>query len=203
MGRCGRSMRIDEVPIESPCDEDLDRMRLGPGGLDRHCDRCEKSVHDLSAMGPERARAFLAANGGSICISYISDRRGELVFEPAHAPARPKSDFVPLARLAQAATLAASLAACTPHGHDPPPQVHEAQIEESPRGVRGLGRMSSPPDSIPTIEAPPKPAIEEPCEPTVEPEVEPQPRPERDRVPVKGRRKTAGVYKPLDVDPLG
>lgn len=188
MGRCGRSMRIDEVPIESPCDEDLDRMRLGPGGLDRHCDRCEKSVHDLSAMGAERARAFLAANGGSICISYISDRRGELVFEPAHAPARPKSDFVPLARLAQAATLAASLAACTPHGHDLAPRIQESapllEVREAPMVI---------PNQSPT---PGKPAIEEPCEP----EVEPKPRPERDRVPVKGRRKTAGVYKPLDVE---
>ena len=120
-------MRIDEVEIESPCDEDLDRMELDPSGVERHCARCCKSVHDLSALGPERARTLLAGRE-PICISYWSNDLGEVLFERARAtPPRSKSDFVPLTRLARAASLVATLSACTPHGdpldehHDPAP----------------------------------------------------------------------------------
>lgn len=175
-------MRVDDAPIESPCDEDLDRMRLGPGGLERHCDRCSKSVHDLSAMGPERARALLAGARQSICISYVADG-GELVFD---SPRPVRTDFVPLARLAQAATLVASLAACTPHGAESP-----MEIRESPPVIESIAA----PVVIPTA-----PEIEEPCEPEPKPEIVSEPKRERvvGRIPVKGQYKTAGVYMPPD-----
>jgi hypothetical protein len=183
-------MRVDEAPIESPCDEDLDRMRLGPGGLERHCDRCSKAVHDLSALGPERARALLAGAREPICISYAisSEDHGELVFDRPRPVRAETSGFVPLTRLAQAATLVASLAACTPHGDPSPLEIHESAP---------MVDAFDAPVVIPTQPAtpiePPAPEAEEPCEP----EVEPQSIRRTGRIqPRKGQYKTAGVYNP-------
>jgi hypothetical protein len=189
-------MRADDAPIESPCDEDLDRMRLDPDGLRRHCDRCSKAVHDLSAMGPERARALLAGTRESICISYTMDGEGKLLFDSPR-PTRPaKSDFVPLARLAQAATLAATLSACTPHGEEAPMKIQDSAAEKD-RAIEQPAPVVIP-NQAPPPPKPPEPEVEEPCEP--------QPEPKPDRYPVKGKRvpvKTAGVYLPDPAnDPL-
>ncbi|MFV8749149.1 hypothetical protein ACNOYE_01215 [Nannocystaceae bacterium ST9] len=181
-------MKVSEAPIERPCDEDWDRMHLDPSGLERFCDRCSKTVHDLSALGPERARALLAGAREPICIAYVGDRRGRIVFE-----SRPESGFVPLARLAQAASLVASLSGCTSHA-----DVEPLEIEDSAPMIEA---SSVPPPVVIPSQPPPPP--EQPCEPEVdEPAVKPEPKPIREPL-VKGRYKTAGVYyNPPSPDPL-
>jgi hypothetical protein len=165
-------MRADEAPIASPCTEDLERMHLDPSGLRRHCDRCCKTVHDLSAMGPEPARALLAATREPICISYETDRRGELV-------------FVPLSRLAQAATLVASLSACVSLGDDPHPKEPTAEAYYAPVHVIPIElEPSKPASQVEEVDE----AEEEPCEPTADAAHAIPPK----RTPT--RMRTAGVY---------
>lgn len=113
-------MRAVDVPIEAPCSEDWDRMRSEPGGR-RWCEQCERHVHDLSQMGERAARALLRSDR-DVCIAYLEDQRGEIVFAP-----EPK--IVPLARLASAATIALMLGACTPHGE--PEQALQVELPES------------------------------------------------------------------------
>jgi hypothetical protein len=177
-------MRVEEAPIENLCAEDLERMRLDPGGLQRHCDRCSKAVHDLSALGPERARALLAGTRGSICISYTADHDGELVFDSPRPRSPAKVDFVPLARLARAATLVASLSACTPHQGEGevPLEIHEPATE-----------VFDTPPMIPTQAVPVErpPTTDEPCEPAAEPLRTPESEKPR---PVKGKYKLRGVH---------
>jgi hypothetical protein len=187
-------MRMDEAAIGSPCDEDLERMRLDPDGLRRHCERCSKAVHDLSAMGPERARALLARTRGSICVSYVADDEGELVFDPPPTPAPARSDFVPLARLAQAASLVASLSACVPQGEEAP-----LQIDDPPAGLESM--QGPAPVVIPSQPPPPPeptPRSEEPCEPEAKPVRVRKPS------PIKGRIRLTGDVIMLDApaDPL-
>ncbi len=81
-----------------------------PGG--RRCDRCERVVHDLSAMTRGEASRFVAARADRrTCYRYLAREDGTLVFapEPARAPL-------------SAAVVAMSLAACTPWGPATRPQ---------------------------------------------------------------------------------
>ena len=74
--------------------EDLD----GPGPT-RHCARCEEEVHDLSALGPERATELLAlALTERVCVRFLPSRTGQILF---------------------AATLAAGLSSSPAHAEDP------------------------------------------------------------------------------------
>ena len=100
-------------------------MQVEVGGVRRFCERCQHSVHDLSAMDEARARAFLRATEGQrMCIAYVEDEAGELVFRSPTQPAsliplaqvtrRPRAS--PTSTLASAASLAVVLSGCTPHG---------------------------------------------------------------------------------------
>lgn len=174
-------MHVDEARIH-PCDEDWEGMRVVGGGEARHCERCSTEVHDLSAIGPERARALLQS-GRRVCISYLLDTQtGALVFAPP--PARERaSPFVPISRLVRAASLATVLSACTPHGDEIRPLVIDD--EEVPVA-------DSPSTRIPLV-APVAQPPAEPCEPELEPPTtEPKKTPE---LRLKGKRviRTAGV----------
>lgn len=72
-------MGIRALPILSPCQESFASMR-GDGAV-RSCARCEKDVHDLSAMTEPEARAVLErARGTRICVRYAKDDRGLVRF---------------------------------------------------------------------------------------------------------------------------
>ncbi|WP_181197982.1 hypothetical protein [Enhygromyxa salina] len=120
--RATPGMHLDDLPIESPCDQDWDDMRPDAGGQRRWCDHCAQRVHDLSAMDERQARAFLDASESlDVCIAYAHDRAGNISFaKPAPRP----QELIPVARLgrgpsasllSRAAPLAALLSACTPH----------------------------------------------------------------------------------------
>jgi hypothetical protein len=88
------------LPIADPCHEDWEAMDVEAKG--RFCGKCTKSVHDLSSMEEDEARALLRARAGSrICVRYEHGGDGAIRFR------RPALLATALAGVA--------LAACTPH----------------------------------------------------------------------------------------
>jgi hypothetical protein len=165
-------MRCDEIQIPDPCSEDWELMR--PQERGRFCARCEKHVHDLSAMTEQDVRELLEGAPDDICVSYLQDARGEVLLQPA---------IVPMARLSQRrpmahAALSLALAACAPHAAEPSPQI---DIEE-PMVVPALTLIPAAPEPG---EAP------EPCDHPEEAELDPPPvvqnPPERPRPRTVGR----------------
>jgi hypothetical protein len=102
---------------------------MRPGERGRHCARCEKHVYDLSAMTEQEARALLDGARGEICVSYLHDRRGGVVFrQPALVPATRLLQRRPVAH----AALSLALAACAPHASTPSPQIEIAEQASVP-----------------------------------------------------------------------
>ena len=107
-------MRDIAVEIPKPCSADWDAME--PHARSRLCAQCRTRVHDLSSMTETEAESFLHDNADDegLCVSYLEDDRGSIVF------AQPKaaSTIVParslLRRLPVTAGFAAAMAACTP-----------------------------------------------------------------------------------------
>jgi hypothetical protein len=65
------------LPIAEPCQ--VFRPRAGH----TFCGKCEKHVHDISAMTKREASRFLAANAGkSICIAYRAAKDGTILVRP-------------------------------------------------------------------------------------------------------------------------
>lgn len=145
-------MKTSEIDIPEPCNEDWDRMT--PAERGRFCSKCQKKVHDLSAMPESDARALLDSADDDICISYFPSSAGDVWFQPER--------IVPLHRLARRASLATAaglslaLAACAPHGDGP--KIDESSESEQPAF---LEHEPAIPDA-------------EPCETTPAPEVTPE-----------------------------
>ena len=57
--------------IDQPCPLGIDEQRRIAG----HCGRCEKHVHDLSALDEGARRALLARADGPVCVSYRRSAR--------------------------------------------------------------------------------------------------------------------------------
>ncbi len=75
----------------------------GDGGF---CEKCNKQVHDVSAMRESELRRLLAAHvGGTVCLAYRTDARGQVLLRPEPAPMRPLA----------IGALASLLAACAGH----------------------------------------------------------------------------------------
>lgn len=72
-------MRAVDLPIPEPCDADWGAMRV-VGATTRHCDHCDKAVHDLSAMSDGEARSLLANE--RVCVRFYSDERGQVMHRP-------------------------------------------------------------------------------------------------------------------------
>jgi hypothetical protein len=195
-------VRADEIEIEAPCDEDWDGMRPEAGGRRRWCEHCERQVHDLSKMSEPAARAFLREHAGQACVAFFEDETGELVFapEPKLVPLervarRPR--LVEAAKLASAASVAALLGACTPHGHDN--RALRLDDDAEPTSV------SAPNTVIPTATAePPARAVEPGAPPIAEHPCESPPARRPRDLPIKGKpRRTMGVMIRTTNDPLG
>jgi hypothetical protein len=67
---------LETVRITTPCRERWEEM-VGDDVV-RHCGRCDRDVHDLSAMTKAEAEAFLAQNGNA-CIRLRRRKDGRLV----------------------------------------------------------------------------------------------------------------------------
>ena len=91
-------MKRDEAEIQSPCHENWDDM-TGDDAR-RYCGKCEKHVHNLSAMTEREARSVVARK--NVCVRYSFNPHTRTI---RHQPSR---RFV--LRAAAAATLTAGLA---------------------------------------------------------------------------------------------
>jgi hypothetical protein len=138
------------LPLRNRCSENFAAMPAVPGG--RHCDRCQQTVHDLSAMTPREADRFVAARAGTpTCYRYLARRDGTLVFAPE--PTR-----APLATI-----VSLSLAACTPWG--PPMQPETDVPDDMPAAYESPTIIPAAPPAAPadepevpvTAEQPPTP----------------------------------------------
>jgi hypothetical protein len=182
-------MNSQNLPITGPCPIDLDAIGFDRGAKEAHCAHCDKSVHNLSNMSREEARAFLKANAGrTLCVSYRRRQDGTILYEgPAPDAVVPLSRVRASARRAVAPAaaalgLAAALAACTPHGPDAAPRPTPTKVETptpepEPEVLAGAmpvpvepvevvdGEMPIPEDVEGKLEIDPKFA-EEPCDKT-------------------------------------
>ena len=78
-------MRKHDARIRRPCTREFDEMN-GDGAV-RHCDECEKLVHNLSLLGEAKARSALEdRRGDEVCVVYLHDQRGEVIFANAAEP---------------------------------------------------------------------------------------------------------------------
>ncbi|HEX7667308.1 MAG TPA: hypothetical protein VF407_22405 [Polyangiaceae bacterium] len=76
-------------------------------GQKRFCDACKKHVHDLSSMTPPEARALLdAPSAEGLCVRYLYDAEGNILFTPTDALIKPSA----LARARRFVTAAGALA---------------------------------------------------------------------------------------------
>jgi hypothetical protein len=104
-----REMTRDDVPLEFDCPQDLSVMPRVEGHI--HCLSCERSVYDLSSMTQPEAQALLKAyEGEPLCVQYLCEPDGAMVFSDNQAPhVRLFRQVEGLQRLMAAALLAAPL----------------------------------------------------------------------------------------------
>jgi hypothetical protein len=126
-------MKRNELPIVSPCGADWQGMK--PQDIaSRFCGECNKHVHDLSRMTQVEARRLLAAPATEgLCVRYLHDERGEILFAQEASKLVPASRLSQVKRLLAAATLAAaplSLTACM--GAAPPPTPRMGAVNWTP-----------------------------------------------------------------------
>lgn len=80
-------MHKRHLPIAQPCHEDFGAMHDQGSGR-RHCDSCEKSVHNFSDMTEGEARGLLKRHSSSrVCVRYRTNTSGEILFRRPSAPA--------------------------------------------------------------------------------------------------------------------
>jgi hypothetical protein len=125
------------LPIAEPCHA----FRPEPG--ESFCNKCEKHVHDLSAMTQREAERFLAARvGEQICVSYRTARDGTILVRPE-------------ARTIGVVLVALGLAACTgyaPEVQHPDEGCHDAQGYEIDCKMAGRSDVLVMPEEEPVVE---------------------------------------------------
>ena len=134
-------MRAADIEIETPCGQDWQSMK--PGDRKRFCDECKKHVHDLSSMTRTEAREVLESRPTEgLCVRYVYDAHGDIVFRDRPIAA----SFLSRAkRIAAAAALPMSLAACS-----------GGMAETPPPPMPMMGAVACPMPDVPP-EPPPNP----------------------------------------------
>ncbi len=133
-------MRRSDLPISNPCPRKfstLERIDDARG----HCDDCNLTVHNLSALPEKEALEVWKQRQGHFCVNYKCDEEGNVLF----ADSPPKSVLVPITQLTskrKAATIAASLilAACGAHNNEATGagSVAPSDAAQEPKGDAGM-----------------------------------------------------------------
>lgn len=118
-------------------------MDTSGGPAQRLCSACDKTVHDLSAMRAEDARALLAS--GPACVRYLYDASGKVLRAPLPAEARIVPASALLTRAAKSKWLAAAMMAAS------------AIVFEACGGNNGMGGASGALDEPKRPGADPRP----------------------------------------------
>ncbi len=74
-------MADTHIEFPEPCQEDWDAMH--PLGRARHCDSCDKPVHDLTQYTPEEAEGLLNGAGGPACLRAHITGDGRVITKPS------------------------------------------------------------------------------------------------------------------------
>lgn len=77
--------------VRVPCSEDWSAME--EDGRGRFCNLCNMHVHDVSRMTEHEARELLAARTSRVCVRFLSDAEGNVLY------GAPEPGFVPLANV--------------------------------------------------------------------------------------------------------
>jgi hypothetical protein len=154
-------MNRTDLPIASPCTVDWTTMTLADRG--RFCGECKKVVRELAQLTEGEARALLASPPTEgLCVRYVHDTTGEIVFRP---------DVVPVGRLVRmkraavmalaAASLPMAVAGCMGAAPMPPPTMGAVRPPSATPMPETMGEvtMGSPPVVVtqPTPSATPAP----------------------------------------------
>jgi len=150
-------MNRSELPIASPCGADWQGMAPRDVAT-RLCAACDKHVHDLSRMTrPEAQRLLASQPTEGLCVRYLYDERGEVLFAPEAPKLVPVSRLAAVKRLVAAATLASAplgLAACMgepmPPVTPPPPVMVQGGIAPMPPPPAPTTSPSAAPCETPT-----------------------------------------------------
>jgi hypothetical protein len=116
---------MQKVPLKNPCSLDWQKMTPRDGG--RFCGDCKKVVRDLSSLSEDEARALLRApRNEELCVRYLYDRDGTIVFKDRAPPLLPAALLRRAARAATAAALPLALQACSSGGLAPLSSTNDA-----------------------------------------------------------------------------
>jgi hypothetical protein len=148
-------MNRTELPIASPCNADWTTMTLADRG--RFCGACKKVVRELAQMTETEARAILASPPTEgLCVRYIHDATGEIVFRPEVV----SLDRLRRVRRAAATALAAAslplaVAGCMGAAPMPPPVMGAAPAPSAtPEPTTEVLMGAPPPPVAPDASAP-------------------------------------------------
>jgi len=114
MARCELPFKVE---VTSPCAESWETM-TGTARL-RHCDSCNKQVHNFRAMTPREIERTIIDSGGRICARVARREDGSIVTADSHA--RP-------AGLAAGFALAAALSASAANAQTANPPSGQAIV---------------------------------------------------------------------------
>lgn len=136
-------MRREDLPIPVPCHEDWNTMTVE--GKTLFCAACKKNVKDLVRMTEAEASELLAKpDNRDLCVRYLYDAHGELVFDWVDTTIVPVTNLVrqtsrakSLSRVLQAGAVAvglSSIMACAGSSGPPSGQVVMGMVACPPNG---------------------------------------------------------------------
>lgn len=125
----------------------------GDGGL---CERCQRQVHDVSAMRESELRRLMAKHaGGTVCLAYRVDDRGRVRLrpEPTWGQWQPLAVGALASLLGACAGLVEEIEMMTPGGYCRDYDGEEIPcVESSESEAWGLGTMEVVPSREPDLE---------------------------------------------------
>jgi hypothetical protein len=138
-------MKNSDLPIAAPCHADWSTMTLADRG--RFCGDCKKVVHELTQLTEREARALLASPPTEgLCVRYIHDQTGEIVFKREVVPVSALTRMKRAAAVLAAASLPLALTGCM--GTATPPMVAMGAAPPMPPDT--VVTMGEPPAQPPT-----------------------------------------------------
>jgi ecotin len=128
-----RSLPLAQYRIEEPCTEAWDGMHAAGAG--RHCDKCSKKVHDLTAMDQAEVDVLLADAGSKhVCVRMRQDSAGRIMTR----------DYW---KVAAGVALAVGVGGGQAGAQDAPAklgEVRQSEGEEAPQQPLIMGKVCAP-----------------------------------------------------------
>lgn len=152
-------MKRSDIQIAKPCNQDWDTMTAE--GRRRFCSACKKHVQDLSKMSAAEAREVLAAPPSEgLCVRYLYDEFGNVMFDMVDTSIVPASRLVRAAKVvastAVAAGFAATISGCMGAPMRPPPPPPHVMMGEPAVMPEPSAQPIATSSSAPATSAPPQ-----------------------------------------------